>query len=369
MLRKYNRIFILLNGKNEGVGINLNGSCDIEVINGAGKLYAYIGGIGKLKPKKRSLYLISAGIMGTTAVSAGEFELKGSNAVLEASFDPDNVFGSGITVDSINTAAVWHSGESPEKAVLEGFVSQKTSWLKNLEIYGERKPEEKQVEKPVEPADEAAINDLKKEMYQAVDDNTAIQAAEAVAPLDFSPHNTFMAIAEKFRRELDMLDDLGVVDKSAILNRASEKKEQPGQIEQRKQKEQIEEKEEIAQKPISILVETVEEPDVSKNRKPMTALDRLFLKNDRLISQGAIEWVKIDYREAYLLKGALNELRTLFVKNSARRARHMIAGRESGKYYIGIPGSEEQRETAEGAGFSSFLKIGTEIGYWVKAVE
>ena len=39
-MRKYNRIFILLNSRGEGIGLNLNGSCDIEIINGKGKLDA-----------------------------------------------------------------------------------------------------------------------------------------------------------------------------------------------------------------------------------------------------------------------------------------------------------------------------------------
>ena len=138
-MRKYNRIFILLNSRGEGIGLNLNGSCDIEIINGKGKLYAYIGGMGRMKNKPRNLYLLSAGIVGTTAVSAGEFEIKGSNAVLETSFDPDNVFESGMTIEDINTAAVWNPHEGAERAVLEGFVSQKTYWTKNLDIYGENK--------------------------------------------------------------------------------------------------------------------------------------------------------------------------------------------------------------------------------------
>ena len=152
--RKYNRIFILLNGINEGLSENINGSCDIEIINGRAKLYAYVGGMGRLKEKERTVYLISAGIKGSLAIPAGKLERKGTNAVLETSFDPDDIFGSGVCVEDINTAAVWNDSESPTRAVLEGFVSHKVSWLKNLEIFGTEGPviinEEKSDEKTAE---------------------------------------------------------------------------------------------------------------------------------------------------------------------------------------------------------------------------
>ena len=125
--RKYNRIFILLNGINEGLSENINGSCDIEIINGRAKLYAYVGGMGRLKEKERTVYLISAGIKGSLAIPAGKLERKGTNAVLETSFDPDDIFGSGVCVEDINTAAVWNDSESPTRAVLEGFVSHKSA--------------------------------------------------------------------------------------------------------------------------------------------------------------------------------------------------------------------------------------------------
>ena len=131
--RKYDRIFMLLNGINDGLGANINGSCDIEIIDGRGKLKVYIGGIGRLKDKQRTFYLICRSSDNSTAVPVGSVERNGLNAVIEKNFDPDNMFGSGKSVGSVNAAAVWEDGEGPSKAILEGFVSQRTDWKNGLE--------------------------------------------------------------------------------------------------------------------------------------------------------------------------------------------------------------------------------------------
>ena len=55
--RKYNRVFVLLTGKNGFQ--NINGSCDMEIINGKGRLYAYVGKIGTVGSSGFKLYLIA----------------------------------------------------------------------------------------------------------------------------------------------------------------------------------------------------------------------------------------------------------------------------------------------------------------------
>lgn len=411
--RKYNRIFILLNGINEGLSENINGSCDIEIINGRAKLYAYVGGMGRLKEKERTVYLISAGIKGSLAIPAGKLERKGTNAVLETSFDPDDIFGSGVCVEDINTAAVWNDSESPTRAVLEGFVSHKVSWLKNLEIFGTEGPviinEEKSDEKTAEKIESKILEfeknavdmqeekkaeshiqlneDIKENISENSDtvydetiedeaetmeetsekedetykrdntddiDNTELQAAEAAVEQMVSPHDTFRIIAEKFRRELDMLDEMGILDKSVILgeNNGDKSDKTLKKTEKRKSVDDIKEK--------------AQEPMQPANEKEM-----LFEKNEKLNVGGGTLWVKADYREMYFIPLAIVELRKLFVKNGARKGNHVIAGKNNGKYYIGIPGSENQRKDAENNGYYDFLSVnekGSE-GYWIKELE
>ena len=411
--RKYNRIFILLNGINEGLSENINGSCDIEIINGRAKLYAYVGGMGRLKEKERTVYLISAGIKGSLAIPAGKLERKGTNAVLETSFDPDDIFGSGVCVEDINTAAVWNDSESPTRAVLEGFVSHKVSWLKNLEIFGTEGPviinEEKSDEKTAEKIESKILEfeknaidmqeekkaeshiqlneDIKENISENSDtvydetigdeaetmeetsekedetyksdntddiDNTELQAAEAAVEQMVSPHDTFRMIAEKFRRELDMLDEMGILDKSVILgeNNGDKSDKTLKKTEKRKSVDDIKEK-------------------AQDLRKPANEKEMLFEKNEKLNVGGGTLWVKADYREMYFIPSAIVELRKLFVKNGARKGNHVIAGKNNGKYYIGIPGSENQRKDAENNGYYDFLSVnekGSE-GYWIKELE
>lgn len=415
--RKYNRIFILLNGINEGLSENINGSCDIEIINGRAKLYAYVGGMGRLKEKERTVYLISAGIKGSLAIPAGKLERKGTNAVLETSFDPDDIFGSGVCVEDINTAAVWNDSESPTRAVLEGFVSHKVSWLKNLEIFGTEGPviinEEKSDEKTAEKIESKILEfeknavdmqeekkaeshiqlneDIKEDIKENISensdtvydetigdeaetmeetsekedetyksdntddiDNTELQAAEAAVEQMASPHDTFRIIAEKFRRELDMLDEMGILDKSVILgeNNGDKSDKTMKKTEKRKAVDEVKEK-------------------AQDLRQPANEKEMLFEKNEKLNVGGGTLWVKADYREMYFIPSAIVELRKLFVKNGARKGNHVIAGKNNGKYYIGIPGSENQRKDAENNGYYDFLSVnekGSE-GYWIKELE
>lgn len=415
--RKYNRIFILLNGINEGLSENINGSCDIEIINGRAKLYAYVGGMGRLKEKERTVYLISAGIKGSLAIPAGKLERKGTNAVLETSFDPDDIFGSGVCVEDINTAAVWNDSESPTRAVLEGFVSHKVSWLKNLEIFGTEGPviinEEKSDEKTAEKIESKILEfeknavdmqeekkaesyiqlneDIKENIKENISensdtvydetigdeaetmeetsekedetyksdntddiDNTELQAAEAAVEQMISPHDTFRMIAEKFRRELDMLDEMGILDKSVILGENSSNKSDKTL----KKTEKMKAVDDIKEKAQDI-------------RQPANEKEMLFEKNEKLNVGGGTLWVKADYREMYFIPSAIVELRKLFVKNGARKGNHVIAGKNNGKYYIGIPGSENQRKDAENNGYYDFLSVnekGSE-GYWIKELE
>ena len=90
-------------------------------------------------------------------------------------------------------------------------------------------------------------------------------------------------------------------------------------------------------------------------------------KSDRLDAGGGTVWVRTDQREMYMLPSAAEDLRRLFVKNGARAGRHLLAGKNGGSYYIGVPGSDGQRETAQENGFYDFLPVGDgNAGYWIK---
>lgn len=460
--RKYNRIFVLMTGKNAGQ--SLNGSCDMEVINGKGRLYAYVGKLNKLTYKPRKLYLISVGLMGTLAVSAGSIKPKGSNASIEVEFDPNDLFGSGMTFEEINAVAIWSESDGPNNAIIEGFVTKKLNWHSNLDIFGETtsvklshkenevvqeiKPIDKKEEtstmekteklcrsifvepepeeKPIvdineleEVEDSKDINELEKvieletkktpikadtevtkevkeevkediseiakklaENINATSKYKGVTAAEAVASM--SPHDTFRAISEKFRKELEMLDEMGVIDKKKFFGdeteqpdssvnsvndtvkaeTVSETKSQPStENAQPKKKEDIVEE-----------IKNYEDNDETEQcRIPieeMTLADRLFVTNDKLLTDDGRDWIKIDYREAYFFDNSIRDIRNPYVKNAVRKGRHMIIGKDGQDIYIGIPGKENERDFAQQHGFNDFLivKNMNEAGYWIKAI-
>lgn len=368
--RKYDRIFMLLNGINDGLGANINGSCDIEIIDGRGKLKVYIGGIGRLKDKQRTFYLICRGSDNPTAVPVGSVERNGLNAVLEKNFDPDNMFGSGKSVGSVNAAAVWDDGEGPSKAILEGFVSQRTDWKNGLETPNtkhqpdgniikiqavNRSESEKKsdIENNIESRIESKLAEYVKASGQISEAKPASRITaggrtvhpdgESVSEKEASPHDTFRAMVEKFKSELKTLDEMGFIDKSAIYpagDEAGQKSEENGGGDS----------------------ETDE-----KNVRTAAEWDKLFEKSDRLDAGGGTVWVRTDQREMYMLPSAAEDLRRLFVKNGARAGRHLLAGKNGGSYYIGVPGTDGQRETAQENGFYDFLPVGDgNAGYWIK---
>lgn len=374
--RKYDRIFMLLNGINDGLGANINGSCDIEIIDGRGKLKVYIGGIGRLKDKQRTFYLICRGSDNSTAVPVGSVERNGMNAVIEKNFDPDNMFGSGKSVGSVNAAAVWEDGEGPSKAILEGFVSQRTDWKNGLETPNTNNQSESAGNTIKTPPANKTENETESEKKSGIENNiesriesklaeyvkasgriseakpaSRITAGgrpvhpdgESVSEKEASPHDTFRAMVEKFKSELKTLDEMGFIDKSAIYpagDEAGQKSEENGGGDS----------------------ETDE-----KNVRTAAEWDKLFEKSDRLDAGGGTVWVRTDQREMYMLPSAAEDLRRLFVKNGARAGRHLLAGKNGGSYYIGVPGTDGQRETAQENGFYDFLPVGDgNAGYWIK---
>ncbi len=368
--RKYDRIFMLLNGINDGLGANINGSCDIEIIDGRGKLKVYIGGIGRLKDKQRTFYLICRSSDNSTAIPVGSVERNGLNAVIEKNFDPDNMFGSGKSVGSVNAAAVWDDGEGPSKAILEGFVSQRTDWKNGLETPNTKHQPDGNIIKT------QAVNKSESEKKSSIENNiesriesklaeyvkasgriseakpvSRITAGgrqvqpdgESVSEKEASPHDTFRAMVEKFKSELKTLDEMGFIDKSAIYPAGDEAGKK-------------------AEENVGGGSETDE-----KNVRTAAEWDKLFEKSDRLDAGGGTVWVRTDQREMYMLPSAEEDLRRLFVKNGARAGRHLLAGKNGGSYYIGVPGTDGQRETAQENGFYDFLPVGDgNAGYWIK---
>ena len=121
-------------------------------------------------------------------------------------------------------------------------------------------------------------------------DNTELQAAEAAVEQMVSPHDTFRMIAEKFRRELDMLDEMGILDKSVILgeNNGDKSDKTLKKTEKMKAVDDIKEK-------------------AQDLRQPANEKEMLFEKNEKLNVGGGTLWVKADYRDCLLYTSTLKD--------------------------------------------------------------
>ncbi len=356
--RKYNRVFVLLTGKNGFQ--NINGSCDMEVINGKGRLYAYVGKIGTVGSSGFKLYLIAPGIKQSAAVFVGELKLKGQNGILETKFDPQNMFGSGIMFEDISAAAVCKS-RMPEDIILDGFVSNTFEYKYSLEIYENG---EKYIAEPTETkelladtylteaenaeAEESCPNEEISEIEtpaENAEQNAEITAAEAVSEIPaampfydnavISPHDTFRDIARKFRRELELLDEMGIIDKNEILN-----------------DEPVSDK-----KTVSV--------DNEKNEKD----NSLFATHEHLITDDFRQWIKLGYREAYTTDIPLGILRNTYLRYRAAKGGHILFGKDKGKSYVAVAGEITDLSAAKN-GFDEFMPIknSENMGYWIKAI-
>ena len=360
--RKYNRVFVLLTGKNGFQ--NINGSCDMEIINGKGRLYAYVGKIGTVGSSGFKLYLIAPGIKQSAAVFVGELKLKGQNGILETKFDPQNMFGSGIMFEDISAAAVCKS-RMPENIILDGFVSNTFEYKYSLEIYENG---EKYIAEPTETKELSADTYLteaenaetkescsKEEISeietpaentkQNTEQNAEITAAEAVSEIPaampfydnavISPHDTFRDIARKFRRELELLDEMGIIDKNEILN----------------------------DEPAS------DNSAVSYNNEENEAEDGLFATHEHLITDDFRQWIKLGYREAYTTDIPLGILRNTYLRYRAAKGGHILFGKDKEKSYVAVAG-EITDLTAAKNGFDEFMPIknSENMGYWIKAI-
>jgi len=198
------------------------------------------------------------------------------------------------------------------------------------------------------------------ENISKADKMNGMSASETLA--NMSPHDTFRAISQRFRKELNMLDEMGIIDKKKFFGEEESEEAEKDVLK--------------AVEPQTEITKIVEEQN-NKNKKDtgftigeMTLTDRLFVINDKLNTDDGREWIKLDYREAYFIDNAIKDIRSLYVKNAARKARHMIIGRDGRNMFIGIPGKVSDRNNAEQNGFYEFLAVNStsESGYWIKAI-
>lgn len=136
----FQRIFLIFSNEDAGfeAGQKPSGHIRIEIRDGKGKLWSTVqnltSGNGKLVHK---LYLIKAGKEPAAAVCAGIFGLRQSRGELEWTFDPNNVNGSGSSINDFDVFAVITQYNDRENnrviSPLAAYRTKGTEWRKKFE--------------------------------------------------------------------------------------------------------------------------------------------------------------------------------------------------------------------------------------------
>jgi hypothetical protein len=141
----FQRVFLIFSNEDGGyeAGQKPSGHVRLEVREGRGKLHAVVQnlrqGNGKFEYK---LYLIKAGDP-AKAACAGPLRAELNKAALEWSFDPNNVGGSGASINEFDTAPVLveYAGRPEESVIcpLAAYRKSRTEWRNGLRDYFMRK--------------------------------------------------------------------------------------------------------------------------------------------------------------------------------------------------------------------------------------
>lgn len=255
----------------------------------------------------------------------------------------------------------------------EGFKNEeiKNNEIKNEEIKNEEiKIEEIKNETVSQKVEPALAKEAKKESY----------------------HGSFRGLLEKFRNELEELQEEGVFTSKEMerIDRAGRKNLQKAEnveIVHTVERDSIEK--EVAKSVVASA--TMQEPakmetvleDLPTNSFEETVEDRNatvheFLEQYKLLQENTdiypfgedeMSWKCISIEEMVLLEGIpLSWMKDFFIIKAMKKYHHLIWKPENDGYSIGIPGTEEEpdREKATKLGFGEFKKMDDgALGYWI----
>lgn len=260
----------------------------------------------------------------------------------------------------------------------EGFKNEeiKNNEIKNNEIKNNEINNE-----------EIKIEEIKNEtVSQKVEPTLAKEAKKE------SYHGSFRGLLEKFRNELEELQEEGVFTSKEMerIDRAGRKNLQKAEnveIVQTVERDSIEK--EVAKSVVASA--TIQEPakmetvleDLPKNSFEETVEDRNatvheFLEQYKLLQENTdiypfgedeMSWKCISIEEMVLLEGIpLSWMKDFFIIKAMKKYHHLIWKPENDGYSIGIPGTEEQPDLAKATklGFGEFKKMDDgALGYWI----
>lgn len=434
--RRYDKVFLMLRQETAGYGLGQRapwGSCVMEIKNGTGRISLTVQGLRSIARGRYAVYAIAGekekqnsffcGVL--VPDSAGHGELKWD-------FNPDRLGERAATVEELNTVAVLAETDGGFSAPLTAYFGSKGDWrtyFKESVSQRNQSQKEKPVRKEAIKIKETEKKETEKikevEHIKEVPQETTLAAAEAIAvnmPSFELPkvnwkrdgiksenenqnqkeepamakdgkkesyHGSFRGLLEKFRMELEELQDEGVFTQKDMdrIDRAGRRNIQkavaPEAIAQTSVEEQVVEPTVISPVREQLAVEKAKrqalpqnEAEVEKENK--TRLINDFLERYRLLKENTdiypfgedeAPWKCISIEEMILLEGIpLAWMKDFFIMNAMKKYHHLIWRPQAEGYSIGIPGTDGARDSKKATrlGFSEFRSMDDgALGYWI----
>jgi len=314
--RRYEKVFLMLRQETAGYAIGSRppwGSCVMELKNGRGRLQLTVQG---LKPLCYDVYVMA----GEESVFCGQLcpEKKEGRCEWKWDFDPD-ALGKGKKAEDLHTVLVVAEGMS---APLTAYFREKRDWKQHFQPRQKEKTSAREVktetvaegqEEPVLPEKEATVS-----------------VAE-----DLSYHGSFQRLLAKFRRELDELEETGILtaEETEHIRNMGE-----GVQAQEKTEGWEEQKESFAE---------------NEERVPFgdgERWKRLTLEEMTLLSEIPLQWRK-----------------EFFFLLPWRKYHHLILRETEEGFWLGLPGRFNTQDAADAHafGFHEFRSTEKDWGYWM----
>jgi hypothetical protein len=421
--RRYDKHFVMMRQEVSGFSMGQRpawGSCIMEIKNNKGRITATIQGLKKLNDNREyTLYVIGGKGGKAGGISCGIMEVdQFGKGELRWDFDPDNICGTGLTVEELHTVAIF-AGEQQKyglTAPVVGYFAEKVNWKGNFQELAKKIPSasepnraiQPKSEKPAAPvkerktfsevaikeqtlvAAEAAVVEEVKEVKEVNEESTQVHTNEAVAPAMAEtvlprkePRSNFQEnfknMLMQFQKELSNLEKHGVLtpkDMEKINAAAQVPQVSASDAEVPKSQESPVE---VATSQVSPVKE--KEEVLEKKQEILSDMEYIFQKNDAILpfEEDDFLWRCISMEElAVLPMKYIPFMRDIFFIYSYRKYKHFILGRnKEGKISLGLPShyNPKDEKWAKQLGFYTFKPCGNEKmkqdchGYWIMEVK
>ena len=326
--RRYEKVFLMLRQETAGYALGKRqpwGSCVMELKNGTGRLHLTIQG---LKPFRYEVYVMA----GKESIYCGEVfpDRKEGRCELKWEFDPDAVGGG--KAEDLHTVIVLAEGLS---APLTAYFREKRNWK---EDFTPRKADREIVLQAAEAAvlEKPEPKDVLEKQEEVVDTNAKIAEEQKE-----SYHGSFQGLLAKFRRELEELEETGILTREETEHIRNVGTEQDhGELQEDAEKKMAD----------PLLVSDQENSPFGDGEQ----WKWISLEEITLLSQIPLKWQK-----------------EFFFLLAYRKYHHLILLEKEGGVWLGLPGQFSPADAADAHafGFHEFRNTEDDWGYWMTFLE